>query len=84
MVRERLRRGTNARNTEEIIPPVTNGEEDVDHLQTLLQGLERVARVAMETEQRRPREVEPFFELYRSLNSLHPPTFDGNNQTWLR
>ena len=41
MVRERLRRGTNARNTEETIPPVTNGEEDVDHLQTLLQEIGR-------------------------------------------
>ncbi|XP_078169752.1 uncharacterized protein LOC144564103 [Carex rostrata] len=48
-----------------------------NHLEALLQGLERVARVAIETEQRRAREVDPFFEVYHSFTSLRPPTFDG-------
>lgn len=58
---------------EEENPPIVENQ----NLAALLQGLERVARIAMETEQRRPREVDPFFECYRSFTSLHPPTFDG-------
>ena len=77
MVRGRSRRGLNARNNRETVPPVVNANDAANNLQALLQGLERVARIAMETEQRRPREVDPFFELYRSFNSLRPPTFDG-------
>jgi hypothetical protein len=77
MERGRPRRGPNARNNRETVPPVVNANDAANNLQTLLQGLERVARTAMETEQRRPREVDPFFELYRSFNSLRPPTFDG-------
>ena len=46
-------------------------------LNALLQGLERVTRVAMEYEQRHPREADTFFEYYRSFTSLRPPTFDG-------
>ena len=46
-------------------------------LDALLQGLERVTRVAMDYEQRHPREADTFFEYYRSFTSLRPPTFDG-------
>jgi len=55
-----------------------NGTGDENpQLNALLQGLERVTRVAMEYEQRQHREVDTFFEYYRSFTSLRPPTFDG-------
>ena len=77
MTRGRPRTRTNTSNNGEPVSPNAHAQTGANNLQTLLQGLERVARVAMETEQRRPREVDPFFELYRSFNSLRPPTFDG-------
>lgn len=76
MVRGRPRTKINA-NNRETVPPTIDAQAEANHMQTLLQGLERVARIAMEAEQRRHREVDPFFQLYCSFNSLHPPTFDG-------
>lgn len=54
-------------------------QHEVNHLEALLQGLERVARVAIETEKRGTHEVDTFFEMYRSFTSLCPLTFDGTS-----
>ncbi|XP_078158092.1 uncharacterized protein LOC144553768 [Carex rostrata] len=43
-----------------------------NHVELLLQGLERFVQAAQGSG-----EVDPFYEVDRSFNSLHPPTFDS-------
>ncbi|KAJ3699132.1 hypothetical protein LUZ61_002837 [Rhynchospora tenuis] len=68
-------------------PPI-EPEPVAKNLETLLQGLERIARTAVEAGQRCHRDVDPFFELYCSFSSLAPPHFDGTGdflaaENWL-
>jgi hypothetical protein len=76
-VKTEMARGTRTNTGPNDAEDETRIPSENPQLDALLQGLERVTRVAMDYEQRHPREADTFFEYYRSFTSLRPPTFDG-------
>ncbi|KAJ1692761.1 hypothetical protein LUZ63_009459 [Rhynchospora breviuscula] len=90
MARGGASRGSSLDNTEDTNNDTTATGTQIgrDNIERMLQGLERIARVAGEADQRRNREGDNFFELYRSFSSLRPANFDGTGdflaaENWL-